>query len=98
ESQPSSPSKSYSLASRGVSPSRTRALTPPPARDISLSLTVTRDDHSLAPRGVSLTPSKDVKPSPIVRGVSLTPQTRRFKPPSAARVVDPTPTVRGSTP
>ncbi|GKB11612.1 QWRF motif-containing protein 4-like protein [Tanacetum coccineum] len=88
ESQPSSPSKSYSLASRGVSPSRTRALTPP-ARDISQSLTVTGDDPSLASRGVSLTPSKDLKSSPKVRGVSLTPQTKTIGPPTTSREVGP---------
>ncbi|GKD09340.1 hypothetical protein Tco_1189025, partial [Tanacetum coccineum] len=82
----------------------------PPARDISLSLAVTRDDPSLAPRGSRTTgppttsrevgPSlalKEVESSLITRGVSHSPKTRGFKPPSAARVVDPTPTVRGST-
>lgn len=112
ESQPSSPSKSYSLASRGVSPSHARALTPPPSIEANHSLAVPP-----APRGVSLTPKtkridppttsrevgpslalKEVESSLITRGVSHSPTTRGVSPPPATRVVDPTPTVRGSSP
>nr|GEW78148.1 hypothetical protein [Tanacetum cinerariifolium]GEW78266.1 hypothetical protein [Tanacetum cinerariifolium] len=98
ESQPSSPSKSYSLASRGVSPSRTRALTPPPARDISQSLAVTGDGPSLAPRGVSLTPSKDVKPSPKVREVGPSLALKEVESSFITRGVSHSPKTRGVSP
>ncbi|KAI3809009.1 hypothetical protein L1987_24974 [Smallanthus sonchifolius] len=87
----SSSDASNVLPSRGVSPSHTRALTP--ARD-SPSLTV----DGVNPAPTSLASTKGVKPSPVVRGDSLTPATRSASDTTTTRGVSPLPATRGVSP
>ncbi|KAL8223099.1 hypothetical protein R6Q57_020498 [Mikania cordata] len=77
ESQPSSPNKSYVLASRGVSPSHTRVLSPasdsPAFRGASVtSSSKSASDTTASTRGISPTPSRGVSPTPT-RGISPNP-------------------------
>ncbi|KAM0009828.1 putative QWRF family protein [Helianthus debilis subsp. tardiflorus] len=103
ESQPSSPNKSHVLASRGVSPLRTRAftkgvkpshivrgasLTPATRGDSDTTTTTTRGSSPVSTRGVSPTPSREVILTPA-RGVSPTPS--RGVSPTPSTGVSPTP-------
>ncbi|MFS7917717.1 putative QWRF family protein [Helianthus anomalus] len=107
ESQPSSPHKSHVLASRGVSPLRTRAFTKAvkpshivrgasltPATRGDSDTTTTRGSSPVSTRGVSPTPSREVILTPA-RGVSPTPS--RGVSPTPSRGVSPTPS-RGVSP
>ncbi|KAJ0772762.1 putative QWRF family protein [Helianthus annuus] len=102
ESQPSSPNKSHVLASRGVSPLRTRAFTKgvkpshvvrgaslTPATRGDSDTTTTRESSLVSTRGVSPTPSREVILTPA-RGVSPTPS--RGISPTPSTGVSPTPT------
>ncbi|KAL8265380.1 hypothetical protein R6Q59_023510 [Mikania micrantha] len=99
ESKPSSPNKSYVLASRGVSPSHTRVLSPASDSAVFRGASVTSASKSasdttattggISPtpsRGVSLTPTRGTSPNPT-RGVSPVP-TKEVLP--HARDVSPT--------
>ncbi|KAI7730378.1 hypothetical protein M8C21_027400 [Ambrosia artemisiifolia] len=98
ESQPSLPNRSYILASRGISPSRTRAASLVPTKLVKRSHIV---------RGVSLTPTtrgnsdttstRGASPVPVTRGVSPKP-IRTASPVSATTEANPTPVVRGFSP
>ncbi|XP_024963248.1 AUGMIN subunit 8-like [Cynara cardunculus var. scolymus] len=88
-SQPSSPRKSYSLASRSVSSSRTRVNPSPASRGASLAPSK-GVNYSPIVRGVSLTPAtREVSLTRTSRGVSLTPTTRRVNPSPTIQEVDP---------
>ncbi|PWA84430.1 QWRF family [Artemisia annua] len=96
ESQPSSPSKSYSLASRAVSPSHARALTPPPYIEANHSLAVKEDKPSAAPRGVSLTPeTKRIDPPTISREVGPSLALREVESSLITRGISHSPTTTG---
>ncbi|KAI7730383.1 hypothetical protein M8C21_027405 [Ambrosia artemisiifolia] len=98
ESQPSLPNRSYILASRGISPSRTRAASLVPTKLVK---------RSHIARGVSLTPTtrgtsdttstRGASPVPATRGVSPKP-IRAASPVSATTEANPTPIVRGFSP
>ncbi|KAJ0591872.1 putative QWRF family protein [Helianthus annuus] len=107
ESQPSSPNKSHVLASKGVSPLRTRAFTKgvkpsrivrgaslTPATRGDSDTTTTRGSSPVSTRGVSPTPARGVSPTPS-REVILTPA--RGVSPTPSRGVSPTPS-RGVSP